>query len=116
MGRTIKKQFWLNSKEAEALRRNAEKTCLTETALVPQLLPPLRRSPSLDEGGQRERGKIEPNPNHMPDMRRVRRAYDFFCFRRIGVGRPNWPNGGFSARMTRPRPIRRRTDCGIIGV
>lgn len=30
MGRTIKKQFWLNSKEAESLRRNAEKTCLTE--------------------------------------------------------------------------------------
>ena len=55
-------------------------------------------------------------PNHMSDMRRVRRAYDFFCFRRIGVGRPNRPNGGFSARMTRPRSIRRRTDCGIIGV
>ena len=38
MGRTIKKQFWLNSKEAEALRRNAEKTCLTETALVRLLI------------------------------------------------------------------------------
>ena len=23
----------------------------------------------------------------MPDMRRVRRAYDFFCFRRIPAGR-----------------------------
>ena len=51
-------------------------------------------------------GRSKPHqiPNHMPDMRRVRRAYDFFCFRRIGVGRPNRPNGGFSARMTRPRP------------
>ena len=38
MGRTIKKQFWLNSKEAEALRRNAKKTCLTETALVRLLI------------------------------------------------------------------------------
>ncbi len=38
MGRTIKKQFWLNSQEAEALRRNAEKTCLTETALVRLLI------------------------------------------------------------------------------
>ena len=38
MGRTIKKHFWLNSKEAEALRRNAEKTCLTETALVRLLI------------------------------------------------------------------------------
>ena len=38
MGRTIKKQFWLNSKEGEALRRNAEKTCLTETALVRLLI------------------------------------------------------------------------------
>ena len=65
-------------------------------------------------GGAGER--LNQIPSHMPDMRRVRRAYDFFCFRRIGVGRPNWPNGGFSARMTRPRPIRRRTDCGIIGV
>ena len=63
-------------------------------------------------------GRSKPHqiPNHMPDMRRVRRAYDFFCFRRIGVSRPNRPNGGFSARMTRPRPIRRRTDCCIIGV
>ena len=65
-------------------------------------------------GGAGER--LNQIPSHMPDMRRVRRAYDFFCFRRIGVGRPNWPNGGFSARMTRPRSIRRRTDCGIIGV
>ena len=38
MGRTIKKQFWLNSKEAESLRRNAEKTCLTKTALVRLLI------------------------------------------------------------------------------
>ena len=65
-------------------------------------------------GGSGER--LNQIPNHMPDMHRVRRAYDFFCFRRIGVGRPNRPNGGVSARMTRPRPIRRRTDCGIIGV
>ncbi len=65
-------------------------------------------------GGSGER--LNQIPSHMPDMRRVRRAYDFFCFRRIGVGRPNRPNGGFSARMTRPRPIRRRTDCGIIWV
>ena len=65
-------------------------------------------------GGAGER--LNQIPNHMPDMRRVRRAYDFFCFRRIGVGRPNRPNGGFSAQMTCPRPIRRRTDCGIIGV
>ena len=65
-------------------------------------------------GGAGER--LNQIPSHMPDMRRVRRAYDFFCFRRIGVGRPNWPNGGFSARMTCPRPIRRRTDCSIIGV
>ena len=62
------------------------------------------------------RSKPPSNPNHMSDMRCVRRAYDFFCFRRIGVGRPNRPNGGFSARMTHPRPIRRRTDCSIIGV
>ena len=81
-----------------------------------------RRTPqtSLFEGGGPPAGggrsKPPSNPNHMPDMRRVRRAYDFFCFRRIGVSRPNWPNGGFSARMTRPRPIRRRTDCSIIGV
>ena len=81
-----------------------------------------RRSPqtSLLEGGGPPAGggrsKPPSNPNHMPDMRRVRRAYDFFCFRRFGVGRPNWPNGGVSARMTRPRPVRRRTDCGIIGV
>lgn len=36
----------------------------------------------------------------MPDMRRVRRAYDFFCFRNIpsGVGRPNSPDGGKMAR------------------
>ena len=77
-----------------------------------------RRTPqtSLFEGGGPPAGGGRSNPNHMPDMRRVRRAYDFFCFRRIGVGRPNWPNGWFSARMTCPRPIRRRTDCGIIGV
>ena len=50
------------------------------------------------------RSKPPSNPNHMPDMRRVRRAYDFFCFRRIGVGRPNWPNGGKKAQMTCPRP------------
>ena len=72
--------------------------------------PPSRR----EVWGSGER--LNQIPNHMPDMRRVRRAYDFFCFRRMGVGRPNWPNGGFSARMTRPRPIRRQTDCGIIGV
>ena len=53
-------------------------------------------------GGAGER--LNQIPSHMPDMRRVRRAYDFFCFRRIGVGRPNRPNGGFSARMNRPRP------------
>lgn len=38
MGRTIKKQFWLSREEAEALKRNAEKTCLTETALVRLLI------------------------------------------------------------------------------
>ena len=77
-----------------------------------------RRNPhtSLFEGGGPPAGGGRSKPNHMPDMRRVRRAYDFFCFRRIGVGRPNRPNGGFPARMTRPRPIRRRTDCSIIGV
>ena len=74
------------------------------------------RSPSLDEGGLGSGERLNQIPSHMPDMRRVRRAYDFFCFRRIGVGRPNRPNGGFSARMTRPRSIRRRTDCGIIWV
>lgn len=38
MGRTIKKQFWLNREEAEALKRNAQKTCLSETALVRLLI------------------------------------------------------------------------------
>lgn len=38
MGRTIKKQFWLSREEEEALKRNAEKTCLTETALVRLLI------------------------------------------------------------------------------
>ena len=46
-------------------------------------------------GGAGER--LNQIPSHMPDMRCVRRAYDFFCFRRIGVGRPNRPSGGFSA-------------------
>ena len=80
---------------------------------------PPPRPPSSREGDRPQAVEgVSPHqiPSHMPDMRRVRRAYDFFCFRRIGVSRPNWPNGGFSARMTRPRPIRRRTDCGIIGV
>ena len=63
------------------------------------------RAVPLPRGGRSGgAGKIESNPNHMSDMRRVRRAYDFFCFRRIGVSRPNWPNGGFSAQMTCPRP------------
>ncbi len=91
---------------------------LREGANLPDLPPrgmgtARRRWKEFAGGG---RSKLHQIPNHMPDMRRVRRAYDFFCFRRIGVSRPNWPNGGFSARMTRPRPIRRRTDCSIIGV
>ena len=59
-----------------------------------------RRNPqtSLLEGGGPPAGGGRSKPNHMPDMRRVRRAYDFFCFRRIGVGRPNRPSGGNMAR------------------
>ena len=36
-------------------------------------------------------------PSHMPDMHRVHRAYDFFCFRKIPGGR-NRPGGGKMAR------------------
>ena len=63
--------------------------------------PPSSREgnrPQAVEGVRGERGKIEPTPNHMPDMRRVRRAYDFFCFRRIGVSGLNRPSGGKMAR------------------
>ena len=63
--------------------------------------PPSSREgdrPQAVEGVRGERGNIEPIPNHMPDMRRVRRAYDFFCFRRIGVSRPNRPGSGKMAR------------------
>lgn len=60
----------------------------------------------------------------MPDMRRVRRAYDFFCFRKIpgGVGGANRPGAGqrherrFFGTNDPAASIRRRTDCGIIGV
>lgn len=39
MNRNIKKQFWLSKEEAEALKSNAQKTCLSETALVVVLDP-----------------------------------------------------------------------------
>lgn len=38
MKRNIKKQFWLNKTEAEALRKKARKACLTEAGLVRLLL------------------------------------------------------------------------------
>ena len=63
--------------------------------------PPSSREgdrPQAVEGVRGGRGKIESIPNHMPDMRRVHRAYDFFCFRRIGVSRLNSPGGGKMAR------------------
>ena len=69
-----------------------------------------RRSPqtSLLEGGgppagggrsPQAVGGVSPHqiPNHMPDMRRVRRAYDFFCFRKIPGGLTR-PGGGKMAR------------------
>ena len=55
--------------------------------------PPPSRREVLGSGE-----RLNQIPNHMPVMRRVRRAYDFFCFRRIGVGRPNRPSGGNMAR------------------
>ena len=38
MKRTVKKQFWLSREEAEALQKNAERTCLTEAAFVRLLI------------------------------------------------------------------------------
>lgn len=38
MNRTIKKQIWLNRKEAEDLACKAKKTCLSEAALLRMLL------------------------------------------------------------------------------
>ena len=107
IGATAKPLYPIDGKAGGLDRRNPQ------TSLLEGGGPPAG-------GGRSSQAVEEVSPhqitNHMSDMRRVRRAYDFFCFRRIGVGRPNRPNGGFSARMTRPRPIRRRTDCGIIGV
>ena len=34
MRRTIKKQIWMNAKEADALRMKAQKACLTEAGLI----------------------------------------------------------------------------------
>lgn len=38
MKRTIKKQIWLNREEAQQLQKKAKKACLTEAALIRQLL------------------------------------------------------------------------------
>lgn len=38
MKRSIKKQIWVNRKEAQALERKAKKACLTEAALVRSLI------------------------------------------------------------------------------
>ena len=38
MKRTIKKQIWLNREEAQQLQKKSKKACLTEAALIRQLL------------------------------------------------------------------------------
>lgn len=38
MKRTVKKQFWFSSEEAQDLQNKAKRTCLTEAALVRLLL------------------------------------------------------------------------------
>ena len=88
IGATAKPLYPIDGKAGGLDRRNPQ------TSLLEGGGPPAGGGRSLQavEG-------VSPHqiPSHMPDMRRVRRAYDFFCFRRIPGGR-NRPGGGKMAR------------------
>ena len=97
IGATAKPLYPIDGKAGGLDRRNPQ-TSLIEGGGPPQRWKEFTQAVEGVRGGAGER--LNQTPHHMPDMRRVRRAYDFFCFRKIpgGAGRMNRPGGGTTAR------------------
>ena len=102
IGATAKPLYPIDGK-AGGLDRRSPQTSLIEGGGPPQRWKEFARR-WKEFAGKR----LNQIPHHMPDMRRVRRAYDFFCFRKI-PGRANRPDGGTTARKAvfrHERPVR----------
>jgi len=102
IGATAKPLYPIDGK-AGGLDRRSPQTSLLEGGGPPQRWKEFTQAVEGVRGG-----KLNQPPDHMPDMRRVRRAYDFFCFRKIPGG-ANRPGGGTTARKAifrHERPVR----------
>ena len=108
IGATAKPLYPIDGKAGGLDRRNPQ------TSLLEGGGPPQRWKEFTQRWKEFAGERLNQTPHHMPDMRRVRRAYDFFCFRKIpgetdGVGGANRPSGGTTARKAvfrHERPVR----------
>ena len=102
IGATAKPLYPIDGKAGGLDRRNPQ------TSLIEGGGPPQRWKEFTQRWKEFAGERLNQTPDHMPDMRRVRRAYDFVCFRKIPGG-ANRPGGGTTARKAvfrHERPVR----------